>query len=306
MHEEWMQSMSARDRLNAGLVVLVSAVLTAACGSGGNVREARSEDGSRPVQAFVSILPQRYIVEQIGGTLVDTQVLLPPGASPATYAPKPSQWTKLADADAYFAVDVPFERAMSDRIRTAGGDDMRWVRTWKDVDRGKLDNGEPDPHIWLSPRRVAVQAATVADALSRIDPAHADTYRKNLARFQARVDDLDRHIERKLKPYSGSTFMSFHPAWKYFAEDYGLNMITIEAGGKEPSAGELRHLIGRARKLGIEVIFVQPQFSQADARTIAAQVGAGVEPINPLPADWERQLQHVATALATSFEGAQR
>lgn len=290
------------------VLVVITAVLAAACGGaggddGGSADHSPGDSGR--VTAFVSIPPQRYFVEQLGGDLVETKVLLPPGASPATYDPEPSQLRALSAADVYFAVDVPFERALGDRLRSAGGD-MRWVRTWKDVDRRQLPDGKPDPHIWLSPRRVKDQAETMTAALSSIDPAHADTYRANLDKFQTHIDELDADITRKLEPYAGAKFMSFHPAWNYVAADYGLKLIPIESGGKEPSARELQHLIERAKRLNIQVVFVQPQFSTDDARTIANQVGATVARLDPLAPNWAANMRHVSSALADAVQRGPR
>lgn len=292
-------------RKSLALVLAVSGVLAGACGTVGS-DQSSTGDGSEPLRAFVSIPPQRYFVEHIGGEHVDTTVLLPPAASPALYEPKPSELRSLAEADVYFGVDVPFERSMTDRIKAAGGDDMRWVRTWQNVDRGQLAGGKPDPHIWLSPRRVKTQAETIAAALSRIDPAHEADYRNNLRRFEERVDAVDADIARELEPVAGSTFMSFHPAWNYFAGDYDLKMLPIESGGKEPSAARLREIVERAENRDIRAVFVQPQFSKDDARTIANQVGATVQPLDPLARDWEKNMRHVATELANALRDGSR
>lgn len=291
-------------RTLVGVLLTTCALLGTACGAGGSASSGQSTSestGSGPVRAFVSIPPQRHFVDSIGGDHVRTSVLLPPSASPALYEPKPSNLRALSKADVYFGIDVPFERSMSDRIQAAGGDDMRWVKTWQDVGRGKLSKGKPDPHIWLSPRRVKTQADTIAAALTRLDPEHAQDYRRNLQRFKTRVDAVDADIARKLEPYAGKSFMSFHPAWNYFAKDYDLTMIPIESGGKEPTAGQLRQLIKRANRLDIQAVFVQPQFSQSDARTIAKQVGATVKPLDPLAPEWETNMRKVASTLANAL-----
>lgn len=71
---------------------------------------------------FVSILPQKYFVEQIAGDSVDVEVMVMPGASPATYEPRPRQMAMLAKADAYFAIGVPFERTWLPRIKATNPD----------------------------------------------------------------------------------------------------------------------------------------------------------------------------------------
>ena len=45
---------------------------------------------------FVSIVPQKFFVQQISKESVNVEVMVQPGASPATYEPKPSQMAKLS------------------------------------------------------------------------------------------------------------------------------------------------------------------------------------------------------------------
>ncbi|MDR3043146.1 MAG: zinc ABC transporter substrate-binding protein [Desulfovibrio sp.] len=86
------------------------------------------------VQVAVSILPQKYFVQRIAGDLAEVTVMVPPGADPHTYEPKPSQMRGLAGAKLYMTIGVPFEKAWLDRITSAGGKDMTVVRLEKGID----------------------------------------------------------------------------------------------------------------------------------------------------------------------------
>lgn len=99
--------------------------------------------------------------------------------------------------------------------------------------------------------------------------------------------------------------MVFHPAWGYFARDYGLEMVPIELGGTEPSAAELAVLIAEARKEKIQVIFAQPEFSTRDAETIAQEIGGQVLFLDPLAADWLENLRSVSQTLAQVLSQSQ-
>ena len=274
------------------LVVLAIAMILTGCG-----RSAGEQgDGEDVLHVTVSILPQRYFVERIGGEHVSVNVMVEPGASPATYEPKPEQLRALNQADAYLSIGVPFEDAWLERIRAANPD-MLLVDTTQGIERMEVD-GHPDPHIWLSPRLVKVQAATICDALVQLDPAHADDYRANLEAFQGEIDDLDAYIRETLAGVENRKFMVFHPSWGYFARDYDLEMIPIEVGGQEPSAAELAAIIERARAEGIEVIFAQPEFSTRQAETIATEIGGRVLLISALSPDWDNNLRQVAQTFA--------
>jgi zinc transport system substrate-binding protein len=244
----------------------------------------------------VSILPQRYFVERVGGDHAAVNVMVLPGESPATYEPSPDQLRALSDADIYFSIGVPFENAWLDRIRSAN-DEMVVVDTTQGIDRIE-GGGNPDPHIWLSPSLVRIQAATIAEALTAADPAHAETYETNLEAFLDDIDELDAEIRQTLTGVDERRFMVFHPSWRYFARDYGLEMIAIEVGGQEPSAAELGRLITRAKEEGIDVIFAQPEFSTEAAETIAAEIGGEVLLISPLAEEWLDNLRRVGRTFA--------
>lgn len=85
-----------------GVVLLLGLALLCGCGQG-----AASEAAGK-LRITVSILPQGYFVERIGGEYVDLSVMVLPGESPATYEPKPEQLKALGEADGYVGIGVPF------------------------------------------------------------------------------------------------------------------------------------------------------------------------------------------------------
>jgi len=247
------------------------------------------------IKVTVSILPQQYFVERIGDQYVDVNVMVLPGSSPATYEPKPEQLKALNLADAYVSIGVPFENAWLERIASANPD-MLMVDTTQGIERV----GD-DPHIWLSPKLVKVQAQTIYDALAQLDPTHKAAYKANLNGFLVDIDALDTEIRTTLAGVKSRKYMVFHPSWGYFARDYDLEMISIEIGGQEPSAAELADLIGEAREEGIKIIFAQPEFSTRDAETIAREIGGEVLLISPLALDWLDNLRKAAGVFAKAL-----
>ncbi len=129
-----------------------------------------------------------------------------------------------------------------------------------------------DPHIWLSPRLLKIEAATIAHALEWIDVEHQETYRQNLAALQKKLDRLDDRVRRKLAPLRGKAFFVYHPAWGYFADEYGLRQVPIEIEGKEPTDAELTELQRELRREKAKVIFAQPQTPQRAVRAIIQSV----------------------------------
>lgn len=248
---------------------------------------------SRPL-AMVSVLPQQYVVDRIAGGLVRTEVMIPPGASPHLHEPTVAQLRLLHEADLYVKVGhphFPFERVWLDRL-LAETPDLRVV----DSSAG-IESRAEDPHVWLAPRHVEAMAVAIEAALEDLLPEKRETLRTNLAALRAEIEVLDADLRSTLADKRGRRFLVFHPAWGYFAEAYGLEQIAVEQERKEPDARELAALIEHARREGIRVIFVQPQFDAAAAETLAREVGARVEPLDPLAYDWADNLRRAARAL---------
>ncbi len=262
------------------------------------------------IRAFVSIVPQAYFVERIGGDAVDVAVLVGPGRSPATYEPTPKQMASLGAARVYFRVGTPFEKGFIDKVRstfkdliiidTREGVPLRYFRHGHD--HGE-DTRTPDPHIWLDPKRVKIQATTICETLSRLAPQNVGVFADNLRAFQDDLNRLDRKISQILSPLKGSRFYVFHPAFGYFGESYGLNQVAVEIEGKSPSPKQLSSLINRAREDRVRVIFVQPQYSKKHAETIARAIGGAVVPMNPLPGDYLKSMEAMAHALRKGLQG---
>jgi len=278
-----------------GLIFVLSA---SACTPAVTPSATPALEGSiEPLNVTVSILPQKYFVERIGGDLVNVSVMVQPGESPATYEPKPEQMTGLSNADAYISIGVPFEKAWLEKFQAANSS-MKMVDTTQGIDRRATPNGGFDPHIWLSPSLVKIQSETIYSALSALDPANEGVYKANLDAFISDIDKLDTNIRTMLEKTESKKFIVFHPAWGYFALDYGLEMIPVEVGGQEPSAQELAALIEQAKAENIKVVFAQPEFSQEDAKTIANEIGGEVILISPLNPDWLNNLNRVAETFA--------
>ncbi len=261
---------------------------------------------SEPVSVFVSILPQKTFVEKIGGERVLVSVLVEPGGNPHTYEPKPRQMVALSKTKVFFAIGVTFEEAWLHKIATLNKD-MRIVHTEEGIERRRMvdhrqaekspdhDHASGDPHVWLSPPLVMLQARNILQALTEVDPASSDYYEKNYKVFIDEIVDLDAELMATFGQRGGPrTFMVFHPSWGYFAEAYGLKQVAVETDGKEPKPRELRDLVEFARKKDIAVIFVQPQYSMKSAETIAREIGAQVAVADPLAADWAQNLRAVA------------
>ena len=284
---------------------LVLAVLLS-CATAGCAGRGPAAEGRQGLTVTVSVLPQKYFVERIGGEHVRVNVMVGPGDEPHSYEPKPRQMRALSDSAAYFSAGVEFEDAWLSRIASANAD-MRIVDTLAGIERISAPShadhieDELDPHTWTSPALVKVQARTITDALAQIDPDRAGAYRANLDQLLADIDALDAELRDTLSGLEGIQFIVFHPAWGYLARDYGLEQVSVEVGGQEPSAQELAGVIALAKREGIRVVFTQPEFSARAAETIAQEIGGQVLSVSPLAPDWLGNMRQVADTFAATL-----
>ncbi|MEJ2725243.1 MAG: zinc ABC transporter substrate-binding protein [Deltaproteobacteria bacterium] len=256
----------------------------------------------------VSIVPQQYFLQKIGGDLVKISVMVPPGANPAVFEPKPRQMVALTKSRFYFAIGVPFEQVW---LRKFGevNTSMKIVHTEEGIEKMPMkgthqagmqdrDHGIKDPHVWLSPPLVMIQARNILDALARADPDRRQEYERNYKSFILELVDLDLQIR---SIFSGlgkdPKFMVYHPSWGYFARAYGLTQIPVEMEGKEPTPKEMERLIRYAEEVGLKAVLVQPQFSTKGARTLANALNGDVIVADPLERLWKENLLKVAETL---------
>ena len=272
------------------------------------------EASARPLRVFVSILPQKYFAEKIGGDLVDVAVMVEPGANPQTYEPKPKQMLALAKTSIYLAIGVPFETTWLAKIAAtnpnmlvvhtdAGIKKIPMMAHHQEAELEEDRHGIQDPHVWLSPPLVIIIAENMLQAFIKVDPAHRLIYEKNHNSFVKELVVLDAEIRATFRGKGKAVeFMVFHPAWGYFAQAYGLEQVPIELEGKQPKAAELQRLIQYAKQRGIKVIFAQPQFSRQAAQAITESIGGQIVLADPLAADWDRNLRQVASKFKAALK----
>lgn len=263
-----------------------------------------------PVMAldvFVSVLPLAYLAEAVGGDRIRVEPLVGQGQNPHGYEPGPRQMARLADAEILVRAGLPYEAGWLARMDGAASHlrilDARDGLDLLPADPAGNHSGEPghendlDQHIWTSPANARVIAAHLRDALSELDPEGAAAYTANFDRLAGDLERLDTEIRALLQGLSGRSFLVLHPAWGYFARDYGLHQVAIEHEGKEPGPKSLARITDLARSEGVRVILVQPQLGSRTAAALAAAIGARVEVADPLARDYPRSLRQLAHTL---------
>ena len=287
------------------------------------------------VNAVVSILPQKTFVEAIGGDKINVALMVKPGSSPHTYEPKPSQMKDINNADIYFSIGVEFEEAWLPKFASQnkkmiigniakGIEKLPMAEHHHDEDEHKeekedhnheadkheehdhdehaeheLEHDALDPHIWTSTANVKIIAKNIYNYLVKIDSKNKTYYKNNYEKFLEHINQTDITIKKILiDTATGTKFMVFHPSWGYFARDYGLIQIAIEAGGKNPKPKQVAYLIDEAKEEKVKAVFTAPEFSDKVATQIAKEVGIPVIKVSPLNPKWSENLIQLANAIA--------
>lgn len=271
-------------------------------------------------QVFVTVAPQAFLAERLGGEAVEVQILAAKGQDPHTFEPTPKQAAALAQAQLFFTVDMPFEKQLVAKVLAANNRKLRVVDSTTGITRLAMtegedghghqalqpgqanDRGEPDPHVWLAPANLTIMARNMAAALIATMPERRELLRRNLDSLLHELTALDQRLAASLAPHRGKTFYVFHPAFGYFAQAYGLTQEAVETGGKSPSPKRLAELVRQAKADGVRVIFVQPQFDAKAAATVARGIGGSVVSIDPMA----REVPANLTAIAAAIEQALR
>ena len=272
--------------------------------------QQRQANPGKPVVS-VSILPQKYFIEQLAGDRVEVNVLVPPGASPETYEPSVSQLSQLDRSSIYMKIgSLGFELGWMEKILSVNpeleiinlseGVELIFGREAHEEDehQGKSHTHEGiDPHIWMSARNARIMAGNMAEALKSLLPDDSIQIARRHSELLGRIDSLDWKIGNLLAEAKGKSFMIYHPSLSYFARDYGLEQLALEWEGKTPSPSHMKKLSDLGRKHQITTILIQHEFDSKNAGILASEIGARIVPINPLDEDWPEQMLKIALIL---------
>jgi len=230
-----------------------------------------------PVLSFalnisVTVLPQKGVIKSIAKNKANVFVMVPPGSDPATYSISIKDLKKIRNSSIYFTIGVPFDKKYINKIKEINPH-------IKIVYFGKYLNKESNPHIWLSPAKLQLEAKVVLDTLIEIDPKNKKFYLKNYVNYINSLANLEKEGFMKIKQKS---FITFHPAFYHFAQDFHLKEIALEKEGKSPSFSYLNKVLKIAKENNIKTVIIAPEFPKKYAEIIANKINAKTYLIDPL------------------------
>ncbi|WP_129597456.1 metal ABC transporter solute-binding protein, Zn/Mn family [Anaerophilus nitritogenes] len=267
---------------------------------------SQEAENNQKIKVAVSIVPQKTFVEAVGGDLVETVEMIPPGMSPENYAPSPKELKMLSESTLYFSIGVPSEKENILPKLKDMNKDIQLISLENEVSKVYKDRefakNQRDPHIWLSPKRVVVITEVIKDELIKIDPQNKEIYEENANKYIQQLKEVDIEIKKSIEKLPQKSFVVYHPAFGYFADDYGLDMISIEEEGKEATIEDIKRVIDFAKSENIKVIFYQAEIDSRQSRTIADEIGGKTKEIEPLAKDYIQNLRDMAKTFTESLK----
>lgn len=248
------------------------------------------------IKIAVSIAPQAFFVQKIGGEYVEPIVLVPSGKNPEHYEPLISQMKLLKDSAIFFGIGLEFEGKWKERFLSVN-------RALEFVDLSHEKNADfhhrEDSHIWLSLTFAREQAREICAYLMRLDSAHASYYEENLKGFLGEIDALDAKIKNLFAQKGAQkTFVVYHPAFEALAQEYGLEELAIDMHNKEAKIKHMQELSSLIKARNLKVIYTQPQFSKKQVEILAREHGLQISSLDPFGADWLENLWDIAQKIA--------
>ena len=260
---------------------------------------------SKPI-VVVSVAPQATFVREVAGDRVTVVTMLPPGANHETYSPPPQDMEQFSQANLYLALGLPSERTGIIPKAAELNRNLKIVDVQNEIARVFAPRyfapDDQDPHIWLSPKRAALMVRLTARELSLLDPANKNSYEANAEKYVAQIVAADRESQDILKDLKNRTFIVYHPAFGYFADDYGLTMVALEEEGKEADPRRMREIIDMGRENGIKIIFYQEDIDGRQSRTFAEELGGRAEKLSPMATDYVDNIRRMAQTLSSGMK----
>lgn len=259
---------------------------------------------------FVSIPPQKFILDKLTGNKFDIEIMVKPGFTPETYEPLPEQIFKLAKAKAFMLLDLPFEEKWVSKIKDNNknlllfynneGIKKRKVESlehFNSTDGHNHKNMLYDPHIWLDPINFKTISENIFNALLKIYPQYKDDFLKNLNDLNNELETFHQSAKNRIEKKEIAAFLIYHPSYGYFADRYSILQIPIEFEGKQPSPKELDEVSSIIKKYNLTKIFIQEQFASKAVEAITNSLNLSIIKTDPLTYDYIKNLDEFVNAL---------
>ncbi|MEN6348300.1 MAG: metal ABC transporter substrate-binding protein [Syntrophomonas sp.] len=263
------------------MLVFLAPLFIGGCSNNSAVNHTPQQE---PTIIVTSFYPMYIMTQNIAGNIPDVQIVNM--TKPTTGCLHDYQLTtedlKNIEKAKFFVVNGAGMESFMDKV-TAQRPDLKIITASSGIALIKDEDGEENPHVWVSVSLAIRQVQNISGQLEAADPAHAQAYQANSAAYVKKLEDLKTRMHQGLDGLKQKDIITFHEAFPYFAQEFNLIIAAVieREPGSEPSAGELAQTIALIRKMGITAVFAEPQYSAKAAQTIANETGVQLAYLDP-------------------------
>lgn len=253
-------------------------------------------------EVLVSIAPYQGLVESIVGPEHTVRLLVPGGVSSHSFEASPKQLDRLQNADLWFCIGEQFEQRVMEVVDLKAVDLRQGVLLLHGHGCQHHRHDAADLHVWLSPEVLLIQIETILKAVTQQWPEQEEVFKTNSSMLKKSLRSLNSELKKRFEPYRGRAILVSHPAYGYLCRDIGIEQISVEVEGRDPTPKQLTELIQSVQLHQIRVVFTQPQHGNKGAEIIARQMGLSIKELDPYHHDVIGNLREITEAFLTSFK----
>ncbi|MGF6949566.1 zinc transport system substrate-binding protein [Neobacillus sp. B4I6] len=274
--------------------IIIFLMVISGCSNAVQTKGEKGSERTKKLQIVTTFYPMYYFTQKVAGSSANVELLIPNGAEPHDWEPTAKDMAKIQDADLFIYNSRYFESWTEKVLKSINDSSLTVVEASKGIKlMNALESEEEhhsdhaaskDPHVWLSPVLAQQEVDTIAKAIEKLDPNNKNQYEKNAENFKSQLADLDHLYKETIDQAKKKEFVTQHAAFGYLAKQYGLTQIPIAglSPDVEPTLGKLKELAEVTKKKNVKVIYFEGLTSSKVAQTLANEIGAKTEVLNPL------------------------
>ncbi len=274
--------------------LIIFLLMVSGCSNAASTKSEKTSEGSKKLQIVTTFYPMYYFAQKVAGSSANVELLIPNGVEPHDWEPTANDMAKIQDSDLFIYNSRYFETWTEKVFKSINDPNLKVIEASNGIklmdalDSEEEDNHEhtssKDPHVWLSPVLAQKEVDNIAKALEQADPKNKDKFQKNAAALNSELADLDSLYKETIDKAKKKEFVTQHAAFGYLAKQYGLTQIPIAglSPDVEPTLGKLAELTDLTKKKNVKIIYFEELTSSKVADTLAKEIGAKTEVLNPL------------------------
>ena len=269
------------NKMTALMVVVFLAFGLSGCATGSSSRGFKEED---KISVVTTIYPMYDFVKNIAGDRAEVINLVPAGLEPHDFELSTGDMQLMEQAELFIYNGAGMEHFVDKTLKSLGNEKLVVVEAAKEIDTFQSEDGETDPHTWLSVENAMAEALAIKEALVKMDGENAAYYEANYEAYREKLEKLDTRYREELTGLSGDTIVVAHEAFGYLCQEYGLKQEAVEGltADSEPDSARMKEIIDFCKEEEIKVIFFEELVSPKVANTIASEIGAETMVLNPI------------------------